>query len=104
MKIRNRHIPVLHGLSVAVTLALVTVAMLSSCSTTRRIPDGEQLYVGLKKVDISGYDKEKVPEGVASQLNEAVAVAPNNAIFKSPYYRWPFPVGLWVYNLSLIHI
>ena len=50
MKIRNRHIPVLHGLSVAVTLALVTVAMLSSCSTTRRIPDGEQLYVGLKKV------------------------------------------------------
>lgn len=98
MKIRNRHIPVLHGLSVAVTLALVTVAMLSSCSTTRRIPDGEQLYVGLKKVDISGYDKEKVPEGVASQLNEAVAVAPNNAIFKSPYYRWPFPLGLWVYN------
>ncbi len=98
MKIRNRHIPVLHGLSVAVTLALVTVAMLSSCSTTRRIPDGEQLYVGLKKVEISGYDKEKVPEGVASQLNEAVAVAPNNAIFKSPYYRWPFPVGLWVYN------
>lgn len=98
MKIRNRHIPVLHGLSVAVTLALVTVAMLSSCSTTRRIPDGEQLYVGLKKVEISAYDKEKVPEGVASQLNEAVAVAPNNAIFKSPYYRWPFPVGLWVYN------
>lgn len=98
MKIRNRHIPVLHGLSVAVTLALVTVAMLSSCSTTRRLPDGEQLYVGLKKVEISGYDKEKVPEGVASQLNEAVAVAPNNAIFKSPYYRWPFPVGLWVYN------
>ena len=98
MKIRNRHIPVLHGLSVAVTLALVTVAMLSSCSTTRRIPDGEQLYVGLKKVEISGYDKEKVPEGVASQLNEAVADAPNNAIFKSPYYRWPFPVGLWVYN------
>lgn len=98
MKIRNRHIPVLHGLSVAVTLALVAVAMLSSCSTTRRIPDGEQLYVGLKKVEISGYDKEKVPEGVASQLNEAVAVAPNNAIFKSPYYRWPFPVGLWVYN------
>lgn len=98
MKIRNRHIPVLHGLSVAVTLAVVTVAMLSSCSTTRRIPDGEQLYVGLKKVEISGYDKEKVPEGVASQLNEAVAVAPNNAIFKSPYYRWPFPVGLWVYN------
>ena len=80
MKIRNRHIPVLHGLSVAVTLALVTVAMLSSCSTTRRIPDGEQLYVGLKKVEISGYDKEKVPEGVASQLNEAVAVAPNNEI------------------------
>ena len=60
MKVRSRNIPVLRGLSVAVTLAVVAVAMLSSCSTTRRIPDGEQLYVGLKKVEIEGYDKEKV--------------------------------------------
>jgi outer membrane protein assembly factor BamA len=39
-----------------------------------------------------------VPEEVAAKLTEAVNVAPNNAIFGSPKYRWPLPIGLWVYN------
>lgn len=61
-------------------------------------PRGEQLYVGLKDVDIHAPEGQKVPRGVSSQIEEAVAVPPNNAIFKSPKYRWPFPLGLWVYN------
>ena len=80
-------------------LAFGAMALLmAACSTTRRIPEGEQLYVGLKDVDIHAPEGQKVPRGVSSQIEEAVAVPPNNAIFKSPKYRWPFPLGLWVYN------
>ncbi|MDE6527940.1 MAG: hypothetical protein K2L78_02700, partial [Muribaculaceae bacterium] len=74
------------------------VVIVGACSTTRRIPEGEQLYTGIKKIDINAPEGDKVPEGVATQITEAVSVPPNNAIFKSPKYRWPLPVGLWVYN------
>ncbi len=81
-------------LIVSVLLALVA----GSCSTTRRIPADDMLYTGLKKVTIDGVDGEKVPSDVVSQVKDAVEVEPNNAIWHSAYYRWPFPLGLWVYN------
>ena len=77
---------------------IAALLMLAGCSTTRRIPEGEQLYVGIKKIEITPPEGAKVPSGVKDQLTEAVAVPPNNALFNSPYYRIPFPLGLWVYN------
>ena len=74
------------------------IVMLASCSTTKRIPDGEMLYTGLKKIEVTPETGKKVPEAVGSELTKAVSVAPNNAIFGSPSLRWPFPVGLWVWN------
>lgn len=79
-------------------LAATLLPLIAACSTTRRIPDGEMLYTGLKEVKTITPDSTKLPESVASELNDAVAVAPNNAIFGSPSLRWPFPVGLWVWN------
>lgn len=80
-------------------LAVCACALIiGACSTTKRIPEGEQLYTGIKKIQILPPEGDKVPEGVETQITEAVSVPPNNAIFKSPKYRWPFPVGLWVYN------
>ena len=79
--------------------AAVVVCLLAvSCSTTKRIPEGEQLYIGVKKLDIKAVEGETVPASVEQQLTSAVSVPPNNAIFKSAKYRMPFPVGLWVYN------
>lgn len=77
---------------------LLAMMVVSSCSTTKRIPEGEQLYNGLKAIDVKPEPGNKVPEAVSSELGEAVNVAPNNAIFGSPSLRWPFPVGLWVWN------
>lgn len=77
---------------------LITVLTLASCSTTRRLPKGEQLYTGVKKIEISTLpDGSAIPEGLASQLKETVDVAPNNYI-KMLHWRYPFPLGLWVYN------
>lgn len=75
-----------------------TCLIIVSCSTTRRIGKDEILYTGLKGVDISTPDNEKFPDGVRSSLNEAVAVKPNNSLLGSPSVRYPFPLGLWVYN------
>ena len=80
---------------VCLTMALMLSA---GCSTTKRIPEGEMLYTGLKKIEVTPPEGQKVPEGVDGELSDAVSVAPNNAIFGSPSLRWPFPVGLWVWN------
>lgn len=93
--------PLKHTINNNLTKILATCAaliLISACSTTRRLPDGEQLYTGIKKIDIITEDGEKIPDGVTTQLTEAVSVSPNNAIFGSAQYRWPVPMGLWVYN------
>ena len=78
--------------------AALAVAVVAGCSTTRRLPAGEVLYTGVKKVEISAPDGMEVPSDVADELKGAVAVKPNNPLFGSVSYRTPFPIGLWVYN------
>ncbi len=81
-------------------LPLIVLAALlaGACSTTRRLPEGEILYTGLKDVDINATEGEKFPDDVASELTGAVSVKPNNSLLGSAKIRYPFPLGLWVYN------
>lgn len=73
--------------------------LLGACSTTRRIPEGQQLYTGLKKFSVEAPEGEKIPAGVVSEVKKLGDVKPNNPMpFMSPYVRTPFPIGLWVYN------
>ncbi len=76
--------------------AIVSVVALS-CSTTRRISVDDPLYTGVKKIKITAEAGDKIPSDVQSQVKDAVNVKPNNSLI-SPYLRYPFPVGLWVYN------
>lgn len=78
-------------------VATVAALMVSSCSTTRRIPDDEILYTGIKGIKIARSDSSAVPSEMASSIKSAVDVAPNNYI-KLIGWRYPFPLGLWVYN------
>lgn len=80
-----------------VAAAIVAACMMCACSTTRRIPDDDILYTGLKKVDIAPTDSGKLAPEIRSQIKNAVNVAPNN-YFKLIGWRYPFPLGLWVYN------
>lgn len=81
-----------------ILMFLAGVLLLGGCSTTKRIPEGELLYTGIKKVEITGPEGEKVPEAVSSKINTAVAFKPNNSLFGSSSIRYPFPLGLWAYN------
>lgn len=77
--------------------AVMAVLMAASCSTTRRIPDDEILYTGVRGITIAPSDSMKVPAAMASSIKSAVDVAPNN-YWKLVGWRYPFPLGLWVYN------
>lgn len=83
----------------------LAMLLLSSCSTTQNIPDGDQLFVGLTKIAYERGDSG-VPSGVANknfftmqeEVEAALATAPNGALFGSSYFRTPFPYGLWIWN------
>ena len=65
-----------------IILSALLTAMMWSCSTTRRIPNDEILYTGLKGVKVNTPDpKETFPSGVHESLTEAVSVKPNNVRF-----------------------
>ena len=76
--------------------------LLAACSTTRRIPQGEYLFTGNKTTryvlpaDSAGRP-QKLPAGLTDAIDEAIFAKPNNYI-KMLNWRYPFTIGLWVYN------
>lgn len=78
-------------------LVLGTSLVLASCSSTREIPAGDQLYVGLTKIDYQGYEKSEHFSSTKEELSAALACAPNGALFGSSYYR-TMPYALWIWN------
>lgn len=84
-----------HRMSGIVVIACAI--LLAACSTTKRIPEGELLYIGTNKVKYETPDSVRVPASLVSDVADAVDVAPNN-YFSLLKWRYPFPLGLWVYN------
>ena len=82
---------------IAAIAAAITIIIATGCSTTRRIADDEILYTGVKKIKIETPKGVAQAPGLAADVKDAVNVAPNNSLI-SPYLRYPFPLGLWVYN------
>ena len=91
----NRHIS--QVLAAIAAILIPAMALVSSCSTTRRLAADDILYTGVKKIAITAPDSIKAAPGLAGSVKNAVNVAPNNSLI-SPYLRYPFPLGLWVYN------
>ena len=81
-------------------LLLFLLLLFSACSTTRQIPDDDQLFIGLKKIAYPDDDRSDHAELVKEELEAALATAPNGSLFGSSYYRWPFPFGLWIWNAT----
>lgn len=79
-------------------LCACVILFLASCSTTRNLPEGEQLYTGQKGINIENQGKGAVANEAMTEVEAALAKAPNNAFFGSSSMRIPFPRGLWVYN------
>ena len=84
----------LRRLSTGILFPLVAL----SCSTTKNVPDGDQLFVGLTKIEYRDYEQSKHFAQTQEEVEAALATAPNGALFGSSYYRTPFPYGLWIWN------
>ena len=72
--------------------------VIASCSTTSSLEPGEQMYIGLKPIDWQNYEPGSHKDATQEELEAALAIAPNGALFGSPYHRTIFPYGLWIWN------
>jgi outer membrane protein assembly factor BamA len=75
-----------------------TLLLLTACSTTKNLPEGEILYTGVKKMEVTDPDHSKAGESAMEEIESALSYPPNNALFGSSSMRYPFPMGLWIYN------
>ena len=81
------------------TAVLLCCAMiLASCSTTSALPEGEQLYLGISKINYTNYERGSHFAATQEEVEAALACEPNGALFGSSSVRSPFPIGLWVWN------
>lgn len=78
-------------------LALVSI-IISSCSSTSNLPEGEQLYTGLKKIQFSNYERCSHADSTITEIEAALDYKPNGSLFGSSYYTTPIPVRLWIWN------
>lgn len=76
-----------------VTLLILAVTALNSCSTTSSLEDGEQLYTGLLPTQYTNYEPSSHQSMTQEEVEAALATAPNGALFGSSYHRTPFQIG-----------
>lgn len=89
-------------------LYIIIGVLLTSCSMTKDIPDGDQLFIGLKNIDYQNDTKRDTTVSpliyddnylqTQLELEAALATAPNGALFGSSYYRMPFSMGVSIWN------
>ena len=77
---------------------IVVVLILSACSLTSHLPEGEILYTGIHSCKVVDHVEGKNGEVAVDAVKSALAAKPNGAIMGSSSIRNPFPWRLWVYN------
>jgi len=73
-----------------------------ACSVTKNLPEEEVLYTGIKEIQVDNRDNTPAGDAALTEVNAALAYAPNNAVLGSSSLRFPVPFGLWMYN-SLVN-
>ena len=68
-------------------MVVCLILIFTSCSTTSAIPDGEQLFTGLKKTKYVNYEKNAHAVSTQEELDVVLTTEPNGSLFGSPYYR-----------------
>lgn len=81
-----------------IIILLAVVGILTACSTTSHLPEGEVLYTGIEKIRV--HDQQDTPaEAIAlEEVNAALAYKPNGSLLGSSSKRSPLQIGLWLYN------
>ncbi|WP_329904346.1 BamA/TamA family outer membrane protein [Porphyromonas pogonae] len=94
MRRKNKHI-----LLTRVLAALFAGGIAAGCSVTQNLPEGQQLYIGVKKIKIEDEDRSAHGQKAIASAEKPLLVPPNNALFGSAKMRSPLPpIGLLIYN------
>ena len=78
--------------------AFSAISLLTACSTTSAIEDGEQLFTGLKPIRFTVDSVCDHALKTQEEMEYVLASAPNGALFGSSYYRSPINPKLWIWN------
>lgn len=119
---RTRRLSSLMKLGIVLGWALLFIA----CSTTRHLPEDDQLYIGTEAIDFVDSPEQIYQDALAAQphknkaqkralkaerdkaqtsfdvvreeVEAVLAYPPNGSLFGSSSLRSPLPIGLWIYN------
>lgn len=94
MKQQNR----LYLIIYMAALLMLSGQLITGCSSTSALKEDEQLFTGLIPIEYKNYEKGTYADSTITEMEYALASAPNGALFGSSYYRTPFPVRLWIWN------
>ena len=100
MKRNNKHnhshfIPARGSLfCTAIVVLFVLTAMLSACSTTSALPEGEQLYTGMTPTEYTNYTKNAHFNAVQEELDIVLATKPNASRFWQSVAKIALPCGV----------
>ena len=72
--------------------------LLTACSTTEGVPEGDQLYTGLTKIAYENYEPCDHADLMKEEMENSLATAPNGALFGSSRFRFPLPMNLLIWN------
>ena len=95
MVMNNKHI---HQYIIMWLSAIAMAGLMSGCSSTSALPEGQQLFTGLRPIKYVDYEACDHATTTQEEMEYVLASAPNGALFGSSYYRTPFPVRLWIWN------
>lgn len=79
-------------------ILLAITLLLSACSSTKSIPEGDQLFTGLTHIQYNAPEKGEHYLTTQEEIEAALATAPNGALLGSSTIRSPFRPGLWIWN------
>ncbi len=88
----RRKIRIAAGVS-AVACWLVAVCMLTACSTTKHLPEGEVLYTGYKTT-VNDRSNTKTGDIAMGEIDAALDKSPSTKMFGV----LPIPIKVWAYN------
>ncbi len=97
MKTTKPHNSLRHAIRHTAALCAV-IGCLSSCSTTSNLPEGDILYTGIKSTTVHDRRNTYAESVALTEVEGALAYAPNNSFMGSSSLRMPPPIGLWIYN------
>lgn len=75
---------------------ICAIMVLASCNVTKNLPEGETLYIGMKKTEIADNDNSEGAKLALNEVNASLEKKPNGAIFGP--IRNPWPIRLCIYN------